>query len=473
MSGVATQHPEYRAAIARWELVRAILGNNAQQYIRKPDINDRVRNDQYRKDGILTNFTKLTQSGLAGLIFRKPLCVTLPPELEYLLEDVTGTGINLSQFSQHGVSELIAIGRFGLFIDYSVDAGKAYIKPYAAEAIINWKERLVNGVMIPWLIVLEENIVKEDPDDIYCQDLVKQSRVLRLDDNDEFLVEVFNEDDVLIETTRPQDYNKKPFNFIPFIAVGSENNDLEVDYQPLYDMAIINLGHYRNSCDYEESIFVCGQPFPVVCIGDSTSDDFNAANPNGVLFGSRKGLVLPLGGNASLLQASPNQLVAQAMSDKLKDAAAVGARLISPAGGRETAEAARIRFGGQNSALYTLTSNFGWGVEDALDIICQYMGCDDSLVEYELNNEFYDETADPNLVAQQIMLLDRAIIAPEDIRDYGRRTGFISPDRTDEEIDADNEQINPLIGAAVNAGSDIASPNPANAPSADTGKADA
>lgn len=60
----------------------------------------------------------------------------------------------------------------------------------------------------------------------------------------------------------------------------------------------------------------------------------NNANPNGVNYGSRAGLTVASGGNATLLQANANQMIGEMMKDKLVQAAAIGARLIAPPGGR-------------------------------------------------------------------------------------------------------------------------------------------
>jgi len=43
---------------------------------------------------------------------------------------------------------------------------------------------------------------------------------------------------------------------IPFSFIGSINNDETIDKAPLYDIAEINISHYRNSADYEESSFL-------------------------------------------------------------------------------------------------------------------------------------------------------------------------------------------------------------------------
>lgn len=430
-------HPEYRQAEPRYKLIRAIINNEAQSYIRTPDINDPARSAQYKEDAILTNFTKLTCEGLTGLVFRKELELQLPAELQYLEKDATGAGINIYQFAQHSVYEVLQTGRYGYLVDYHNSGGKAYIKPYAAETIINWKAAEYNGVVQPWLIVLKEEKILDD-DDIFCQESEEQYRVLLLVGG-VYSQLIYDKDLQNISTFTPTDFNGNPFPYIPFVFVGSENNDACVDSQPLYDLAILSLGHYRNSADYEESIFICGQPYLWVNVGEASSDDFKTANPSGVDYGSRKVLVLANGGSANLLQANPNQLVAQAMNEKLEQAAKIGARLIEASGGRETAEAAKIRYGSQHSALYTLTSNISWGIGKALEVVCQFMGANIKQVEFKLNDQFYDDMADANLLAQQIMLLDRGVISADDIRAYGRKTGFINDLRTDEEISLDAE----------------------------------
>ena len=51
---------------------------------------------------------------------------------------------------------------------------------------------------------------------------------------------------------------------IPFIFCGALNNSPDVDKSPVYDIAEVNIAHYRNSADYEESCFIAGQATPVL-----------------------------------------------------------------------------------------------------------------------------------------------------------------------------------------------------------------
>ena len=54
----------------------------------------------------------------------------------------------------------------------------------------------------------------------------------------------------------------KVFDRIPFEFIGAENNDSTVDDAPLWPLAYLNLHHFRNSADYEDSVFLIGQAQP-------------------------------------------------------------------------------------------------------------------------------------------------------------------------------------------------------------------
>lgn len=478
---ITTVHPEYKKACKRYELIRAVVNNEASQYIRNIDPDDPCRNKQYKEDAILTNFTQFTKEGLSGLIFTKDPVIELPSEMEYLMDDTTGTGVNIWQFSQSSASEVLQLGRYALLPEFHNENKKAYLKPYAAEAIEHWRVAMINGIVQPWMIKLAEWI-EAPSDDPFSDEKIKQYLVLLLEpENDGWVYrqEIWREvvdqklrrsDWQVVDRITPVDANGQTFDYIPLQFIGSVNNDWVVDFQPLYDIAVLNVGHYKNSADYEESIFITGQPFLVINTGDVGSlDEFKQANPNGIRFGSRSYMTVGSGGDGKLLQANANQLVSQAMKEKLEQAAQIGARLIESAGGRETAEAAKIRYGSQHSALYTLTSNISWGVEKALKTVCRFMGVDPNSVKYKLNDQFFDEKADPNLIAQMWLGIDRGVLTAHEVREYGRRTGWIESDRTDEEIDSEVEQIDPLQGGVVNdnAGSNITSSTSANASSED------
>ena len=128
---------------------------------------------------------------------------------------------------------------------------------------------------------------------------------------------------------------------IPFAFIGSVNNDETVDKAPLYDIAEINVSHYRNSADYEESSFLVGQPTPAFSGLTQSWVDQNMSG--GVAFGSRSAILLPENGNAMLLQAGENQMPLKGMEIKEDQMVKIGTRIIQDQSGIETAEAAKHR----------------------------------------------------------------------------------------------------------------------------------
>lgn len=454
---VYTTHPDYSANYKRWKLVRDIIANNAMCHLRTVDPSNPVRSAQYKEDAILTNFTRLTRDGLKGLVFRKESVIDLPSELEYLREDATGEGLGLEQLMCKAVGEVLETGRYGLLVDYpkldedlsdidrEASGMYARMKAYKAENIINFKRKYVGSRYILSLVVLME-YVDNNNDDPFAWDQFQQYRCLYLDENGIYTQAVYRqgkydkEPAVITPPHQPQDRDGNKLKEIPFVFIGSENNDCEYDTIPLYDLAVVNRGHYANSADAQEASFICGQPMAHVDTGDTDAATFKEVNGE-ILFGSRS-CVVTQGGKLELVQAGANILPLQLQKDAEAQAISIGARFIpAPSAGRETAEGARIRLSSSNSSLYLITYNVSDGIEKACKWTALFQGATIESIEIQLNDEFYDETADPNLIIAQIQLLDKGVIAKNDIREYGRKAGFISETRTNEQLEAESEVL--------------------------------
>jgi hypothetical protein len=240
----------------------------------------------------------------------------------------------------------------------------------------------------------------------------------------------------------PRQFDGSLWNEIPFSFIGSINNDETVDKAPLYDIAEINVSHYRNSADYEESAFLVGQPTPTFSGLTQSWVDQNMSD--GISFGSRAAILLPEGGSATLLQASENQMPLRGMQMKEKQMVKIGTRIIEDGGGEETAEAAKIRFAGQNSKLGSIILNVEFAFKKCLTWSMMYMG-GNSEPEIEVNKQFYDATIDPQLLIANMQLMEGGIIAKSDVRYLMRKASLISHDRTDEELDSDISKESPVV----------------------------
>ena len=334
--------------------------------------------------------------------------------------------------------------------DYEVSSLylRANILPYPAESIINWRTVNVGGLKKLSLVVLQEPTLKPSEDNFDYEECMYH-RVLRLE-NGVYVQNLYDEDGELViyedgsSDIYPRKFDGSFWDEIPFSFVGSVNNDETVDKAPLYDIAEINISHYRNSADYEESSFLVGQPTPTFSGLTQSWVDQNMSN--GISFGSRSAILLPEGGGAELLQASENQMPLKGMQMKEMQMVKIGTRIIEDGGGEETAEAAKIRFAGQNSKLGAIIINVESAFEKCLDWAMMYMG-GNAEPSIEINKQFYDATIDPQLLMANIQLMEKGIVAKSDVRYLMRKASLISPERTDEDLDADISQQTPILSA--------------------------
>jgi len=444
---VSTQHKDYAAHQKKARRVRdAVAGSDAIKargttYLRNPDKDDTERYKEYKEQAQWLGVTKRTHDGMLGAIFRKTPQAELPKEIEYLIDDADGSGMSLTQFARGTCSDGIQDGKKGILVDYPEAADgltreqtrglRATLRGYVSESIINWRRAGEDLV----LVVLSE-LYDEEVDEFNFEQK-QQFRVLSLDATG-YRQRVYRGDDVVADTY-PRMANGSPWPLIPFQFIGTVNNDENPDNPMLLDIADLNIGHYRNSADLEESSFTVGQPMPHVDIGENTStQDWKALNPNGIKWGSRVG-VQTKGGKVELVQVEPNTLPDKLMERKEAQMLSIGARLIEQRGQNETAEAVRARSGAESANLSTLADNVSDGLENCLEWAALFMSSADlhGQISYRLNQEFYEQDADPQMVIARIQELDRGLIAKKDFRDWRRKTGGIAPDRTDEEIEDD------------------------------------
>jgi len=461
---VDTTNPDYNLYKDVWIKTRdAVRGSVAvkdkkAQYLPVPDAEtnargiDSVRYKQYINRAVFTNFTGRTKNALVGAAFRKEPIIELPDGLDYLIEDATGDGLSLEQLSKDELSNLLETGRTMLLVDYpTADEGlsqeevsildlRASIVPYTAEAVINWKTSVIAGRTMLTLVVMSEPYLENS--DEFNHESKTQYRVLRLDEQG-YSQQLYRENKPYTEMVYPRKADGSTFDYIPVVFVGSQNNDPTVDDAPLSDIADVNMAHYRNSADYEESCFITGQP-TLFITHSLTQEQWKEYNPEGIKIGSRAGHVLGETGSANLLQANPNNLVMEAMNAKEQQMVAIGARIITDRGNNETAEGARIRFASENSVLGDIVGNLSAAIKTCIYWCGEYMGVDTDDCVFKINREFYDKTVDPQTIMSLVTLLDRQIVSSQDIFDRLKSGGLIDADRTLDDVRDELGDLSPL-----------------------------
>ena len=372
--------PEVMLSLAKWQLVEDCYGGQdeidkrGETYLPNPapskdDPKEReARYNDYRRRAVYYNVVRRTAKGMAGLIFAKYPALELPAQLKELEVDVDGGGISFVQQARRVVLSVLKKGRCGLLADFPVTDGamtreqtrdnnlRPIITVYNPESIINWRvERIGNSRKLTLLVLKEQYSIGDDGFKHSYSDQYMVFRLVNGQATSQFIRKVegdwFYSDELVIKGA-----NGTPFNEIPFTFVGSDDNDETIDDAPLYDIAKISIAHYRNSADYEESIFIAGQPTLVVAgITESWNDKVLSKNP--IRLGSRSAVLLPVGGSADLLQPDANGIQAEAMAMKEQQMVSLGAKIIEPAEVTKTATQVSGEQAEDTSVLSTIANN--------------------------------------------------------------------------------------------------------------------
>lgn len=431
--------PEHKQASIHWETMRdvcagaEIVKSKRNKYLPFLDPTDesernKRRNQDYIKRAVFYNITGNTKIGLIGMAFRKDPTVSIPDKLEYLKTNADGAGTSIYQQSQATLESVLEVGRHGLYVDYSDDSNEAMILVYKAEDIINWRTKRINGKDKLVLVVLRE--VVEEPEDYGFKDIT-QYRELAIEDN-KFICRVWrragenNSGPFEISSNYlPKPKGREHWDEIPFTFVGAQSNDPTIDDSPLSSLIEINLGHYRNSADYEDSLFFCGQVQPAISGLDEGWRDH--LEQNGVKIGSRTPLMLPQGGSFIYAQAQPNSLAKEGMDDKRNYMVALGARLIEQNSSVKTATQANGDQTASTSVLGICCSNISEAYTTALRWCAHYLGLNGDDVTYTINQEFISKVADAGMITAIVSSWQTGAIRDKDMIRAMQKIDIIDP----------------------------------------------
>lgn len=402
--------PELVEKLPQWQLVAdCYLGQDAikakgEIYLPNPSpINEdedvrQKRYEDYQKRAVYHNATRRTAKIMAGLVFAKYPTLNLPTALQELSKNIDGGKKTLVQQARQALIMLMLKGRGGLLADFSTNIGnttkaqmrqlglRPTIKLYEPENIINWRVENINNQAKLILVVIRESFVKKD--DGFRAEYGEQLLVLRLE-NGIATSEIYQKNGSWQSVTKSviTDNNGVPFDTLPFTFFGADDNDETIDDAPLYDLAVLNLAHYRNSADYEEGNFIAGQPtlFITGLTEGWYQDVIKDGNP--IRLGSRSANLLGSGSNAFLLQANANSGLREAMTDKKEQMIALGAKLIEPSNVNKTATQAQSDNASESSILSTLANNLSDAYSLALNFCAKFAGVEQNCV-FTLNTRF-------------------------------------------------------------------------------------
>ena len=438
--------PEVTAASLIWKRVRDVCrGSDAVKaggydYLPKLDSTNNSeenqrRNEDYRKRAVFYAITGHTLNGLIGMAFLRDPSLTLEDKMAELKSSVDGAGVSIYQQSQATLEAVLEEARRGLYVDYSSDMQSAIVLDYQADDIINWRTQRINGRDKLILVVLRECV--EVPDGYGYKNTI-QYRELSMEEG-RFICRVWKNSlttnsgpyEIASEYTPVKQFGGA-WDEIPFTFVGAQNNDPDIDDSPLFALAEINLGHYRNSADYEDSVFFCGQIQPWISGLDQEWRDH--LEKTGVALGSRSPLLLPQNGAAGFIQAEPNSLAKEAMDSKKEYMIALGARLIEANGAVKTATQSNGEQAASTSVLGICCSNVSEAYTQALQWAAEYMGIQSSTTGYRITQEFIQRVADSGMLTAIVSAWQSGAMRDSDMIRMMQKLDMINPEADPEEV---------------------------------------
>lgn len=464
---ITTTHPQYADQCDRWRKNRAACsGQDAVKRLTTvflPDDNQRdlsnEARDRYQRYLMRATWMPVsgyTQQGLIGMVMRRAPEVEIPTQIEYAKENADGAGLSLEQVAKLALAEVVEVGRLGLLVDYpSAEPGlsaeavaqmglAARMTIYRAESIDNWKLANIGGTLRLVMVKLCE--LEEVEKDEFLLAAEKRYRVLRLQDG-VYTQTVYDENEQQIgDVIVPRQSNGEPWDHLPFHIIGATTNTPEVDDALISGIVDLNTSHYQMSADSAKNLHIHSGGTLVIS-SNMSNEQWKEANPQGVVVGADQGLFLGDVGKAELLQLDPASAVEAKLRSLELQMVAVGAHLISDTTRSETAEAARIDASGKASALSTAVGNVSEGIEAALEDMARFMGGEPELVKYQLNQQFYPDNVDAQTIMAMIQLMDRGVVAKPDLQDKLRASGYIAQNRSNEDIDAEASEAEPLVPA--------------------------
>lgn len=427
---VSNTNPVYKDMLPVWEKCRDIFNGEEAVKARSttylPKLNGQ-EDAQYANYLLRAQFygaTGRTVEAYMGMLFRKDpvLKMTKPGKPQDDATDkkrdeffrvVTNDGKSSSELIKMLTQEIIVMNKVGVLVDYPTitdDDGnpiqlsvaeieRRHIKPmvsiYQAESITNWYWDIIDNQVVPVMFVLKEardffpdgslSYVREDVYRVlylegyktnnpqYKQILITPNYYVNSDRRDGWKIE---------KVTYPLK-NGKRMNAIPFYVM----TDMGIDYRDnspsmINDLANVNLGHYRNSADWENELHWVG--IKTAYFPGWNRKIYGDPKLGGALAGPKESI-------PSMIEAKSDSGLKDEMKLKEERMSVLGAERISQKGRYiPSAETAKINSSSEGSVLAQTSKSMSEALTKMFNFLLEWANLDYEVV-VRVNTDFYQD----------------------------------------------------------------------------------
>ena len=452
-STITYKSSDYLERFGSWGKVRDVLEGEERvkdlgiEYLPKPSGMDSIPYEAYKVRASFFDIADRTLRGLLGMVFRIEPTLVLPAKLEPLLDSATPDGGGLNLVVREGVRENTSMGRWGILVDMAAEPlvdGVPYLATYSATDIFNWEERMERGIRKLTRVVLKDNSASAnevkttrilnlaiDGDGLYVMTVFEASEPenrTQVSATDPF-ADIINSGFELVETFEPMAHGKR-LKEIPFWFCNTYDTRAATSKPPFLPLANMNLAHYRNSADFEHSLYLTSCPTP--WISGVQKENTPKSIGSGVIW------TMPKGGQAGMLEFSGKGIEAQskAMEDKERRMAVLGARLIAEETRNVTAETTKLNARSETSVLTEAVTNVEATMISALRFAAEWSGGSPDDVSLDINRDYVETRMDPSELRELIAGWQMGAFSKTTLHENLQRGEIIDPQRTvDEEQD--------------------------------------
>ena len=421
---IDTTHSQYDKKLKTWQKCRdAIAGEEAikeakQKYLPKLSGQDEKEYEGYLMRGYYFNASGRTHEAMVGTATRTD--PTVEPEYP---------DKRLNQLAEALIGEVLVVGRAGILVDAPAAGGEPYMAMYVTEDITNWQTVRNGDREILTRVVLRESITTPDRDDPYTSETTVAYRELYLDDNGQYVVQMWE-----------QDANKNfakaggpiypqaagnPMYQIPFVFVSSNGTKAAVIDPPMLDLINVNLSHYRSAADLEHGRHFTALPTAWVAgfdtekqlvIGAATAwvtDNVNA----------KAGFLEFTGAGLGALE--------RALEQKEAQMALLGTQLFMN-GVAETATAAKIHRAQQTASLTSVVQSVSEAMTIAYQYLLEMLRSSETAV-FDMSTDFMPETIDAGMISTLVSTYQQGGMSIETLLWNFKQGELLPPDITPED----------------------------------------
>lgn len=425
--------------------------------------------DDYVERAYWYGATGRTVEAFVGMIFRKSSTLTVEngdeDVVKELLSETTSGGNDSESLMREITEEVMVVNRVGVLEDYpqmeeSVEMTQleverlgvhSYTTVYRTEDILNWKVEEIDGRTIPTMFVLAEREESEGENPLNPK-VSRIIRVLYLQPEFEFdgvtplkLSDLVYKQAVIEEVKTKGSKEAKYYvrkvivpmksgavmNKIPFFVLSSRGEDESKIYvPPIYDLVEVNIGHYRNSADYEREMHWISIKTAVFPGWDK--EKYGDLEVGGAL-------ASPPDQTPFILESGSSSPLKDELTKKEERMATLGAQLLAQKGRYVQAEGtARIQSRGESSIVADIARAVSDVMGKVFTLKSRWSGIsEDVIVSVHLNTDFNEDRMDASNMKGFMELLQAGKIS-FDVYFYNLKKMEVYPDgwTQEQEIDA-------------------------------------